>query len=58
MSSSSAEAQAERILEELRSNPRVALPADVDVEDVVEAIDPTVPEPVNLNRVLEQFVRD
>lgn len=47
--------QAERILRTIREERPETIPASVDVEDVEEAIDPSVPDPVNLRRVLEQL---
>lgn len=52
-----AEEQAEAILDEIDSR-GIDLPPEIDVEDVIEVIDMTVPYPVNLNRVLEQLVED
>lgn len=54
----SANDQAVSILETLQGRDDVDLPDSVDAEDIAEAIDPTKPEPVNLKRVLEQFVED
>lgn len=48
--------QAERIIQVIEEERPVDLPPEVDVQDIAEVIDVTVPFPVNLNRVLEQFV--
>lgn len=48
-----ADEQAEEILSDLRSDPRVTVPDGVTVDDIEKTIDPEKPVSVNFKTVLE-----